>query len=926
MKKDLDLYKKYLKMCSGGEAKMASGGIVHNPFGFLGGLDIPMNVVGAPDKKPDDASSPPQMGKTSDSTDPNITGANNPLVTSGQATTMPVMAGGAGDQSPDSNPFLSTVDSMAGKGPEEKAYKGGKIKGYSDGGDVLSDLAEKFKQAFGTPKPAPSPGPSLDEKYQKIREQNRKNFENPGNQPLFEGGISGSTHKYQYSDGGEIDLSPVAKSRQAKEDAVSAHVATGDQNAILGFNTHVKPTMGAVKLADNLGESSNQSDSYSSGGKVEHDPKNLIELGKAFLKFLDEEKSEKMSSGGKVGSGERFAKLENKLSHQKGVTDPGALAASIGRKKYGKKKMQKMSEAHMYDGGTTLDPVKVAQYKKLYPGVSDDQVANMIASEHPAAPKAAIPGSEVMNQMPQNAPVDSGDLAGNINQQVAQMQVGQGMADGGVAGDVPQDPIYPDLTPEQEAQNAAELAQLKANGAKTENVEGDEQDITGALPADESDMEESEDPEDKSLDEEYANEDFKAGEKSDSSDRKPASEEQQVDDDSDEDEKKPAESDSAAGLQISPEIQKAITDLKKSPDDLTKAQKERDQNVLGQEMAKYGALAGAGLLGRPGINVSPNPALGVIGSNDKYAGLPVEKYQEQIANQQNDPNSNVSKLTKAYMKDKYKIDAPDNASYSDLSKIFPMIKSDQALQTRVQIAANTEAGRMDRNTASNESHEKVAKEKAAQTEKDLKIKQDTLKMQKQQQQDAKTASDQGKALQNTQQMLESARGNPAAAQAEKDLYSVQKANSLINMYGDPNKLSPQQVNLLVSEVSKIATGGVPTGHEQEALKPGTAESHLASLWSKLSNEPTPANAGAFIKQFQDYNNALAKDAQKVIQDKYGRVIETRKKQLGDDNYQSLQDNYINRFKPASSDIPVDADLTKLSPKELKDYIKLHGPQ
>jgi hypothetical protein len=35
-----------------------------------------------------------------------------------------------------------------------------------------------------------------------------------------------------------------------------------------------------------------------------------------------------------------FNKLEGKLSHQKGVRDPGALAAKIGRDKYGKKTFQ----------------------------------------------------------------------------------------------------------------------------------------------------------------------------------------------------------------------------------------------------------------------------------------------------------------------------------------------------------------------------------------------------------------------------------------------------------------------------------------------------------------------------------------------------------------------------------------------------------
>lgn len=39
----------------------------------------------------------------------------------------------------------------------------------------------------------------------------------------------------------------------------------------------------------------------------------------------------------KLGTGKRFAALKGKLS-KKGVKDPGALAASIGRKKYGNKK------------------------------------------------------------------------------------------------------------------------------------------------------------------------------------------------------------------------------------------------------------------------------------------------------------------------------------------------------------------------------------------------------------------------------------------------------------------------------------------------------------------------------------------------------------------------------------------------------------
>lgn len=46
---------------------------------------------------------------------------------------------------------------------------------------------------------------------------------------------------------------------------------------------------------------------------------------------------------GKLGSGQRFATMTKHLSVQKGVYNPKGLAAYIGRKKYGKKKMASLS-------------------------------------------------------------------------------------------------------------------------------------------------------------------------------------------------------------------------------------------------------------------------------------------------------------------------------------------------------------------------------------------------------------------------------------------------------------------------------------------------------------------------------------------------------------------------------------------------------
>lgn len=51
-----------------------------------------------------------------------------------------------------------------------------------------------------------------------------------------------------------------------------------------------------------------------------------------------------MSKGMKLGEGGRFAKLKASLEN-KGLRNPAAVAASIGRKKYGNAKMAKMSIA-----------------------------------------------------------------------------------------------------------------------------------------------------------------------------------------------------------------------------------------------------------------------------------------------------------------------------------------------------------------------------------------------------------------------------------------------------------------------------------------------------------------------------------------------------------------------------------------------------
>jgi len=47
----------------------------------------------------------------------------------------------------------------------------------------------------------------------------------------------------------------------------------------------------------------------------------------------------------KLGSGKRFSKLKELIAKRGKVRDPGAVAAAIGREKYGKEHFQKLAAA-----------------------------------------------------------------------------------------------------------------------------------------------------------------------------------------------------------------------------------------------------------------------------------------------------------------------------------------------------------------------------------------------------------------------------------------------------------------------------------------------------------------------------------------------------------------------------------------------------
>lgn len=700
---------------------------------------------------------------------------------------------------------------------------------YTDGGKVkpkeddsyLYELGEVLKKQFATPTPTPTPGPTQQDKYEEIRKQNRKNFD-----------------ENAMSSGGEVFPKPM---------------------------TH------RVKLPE---------------------MKNI------------------MSSDEKV-----IDTLHHIVKGRKGMYDGGIAQPT----------------SYTPEQQSTLG----VDLQNLHPDWSEEKVQDYINTLRPQQPSQGDPKPAFMGSVKRPINTDTGDLGQNISNQMQMMQpVAQNYANGGEV-----DPITGNIDPNS-PEGLALIQQASYPSAPQMNqedipLEGSK--IQGEFapkPASEEDVSLPDDA--TGLETQYLGEDISAKEKDtdggldtedmDIKEQPGKIAENQIKKQESQPIPENASPTSEAKSGQNPEGK--TRDIAETPEDATssianlvkasqdsqanalkEAQNQRDSNIAGQQLMKGAALFSAGKL-----KTSPEESLKVVGENDKYVGLPITKYEEQIANQKHDPNSDFSK---AYAKSAGDILGMPGKfagmTAETIDKIIPVSAKKMANDVAVKKFNQTVA-----HQTAMEGHQKTQEQ----------LQRERLDVEKQNvagNKELKAQTAQDRALSQTKTILESARGNPAAAQAEKDLYAVNKVDSLLKIYPDPNKMPEAQVNLVISEIGKIAQGGVPTGHELQSLKPGSAEGKLQNLYSKLINEPTSANAGAYLKEFQKYNNSLKKDAEKVIKDKYGRVIESSKRQLGDENYKVLKDQYLNRFNETEGP-SIDADLTKMNPEQLKAYIKTHGGQ
>jgi len=489
-------------------------------------------------------------------------------------------------------------------------------------------------------------------------------------------------------------------------------------------------------------------------------------------------------------------------------------------------------------------------------------------------------------------------------------------------GQVSSDPVTGSIDP-----NSPEGLALIANAEypeaqkmnQPEDIKGEEQDIEAsptkpiAKPASELDVS-GESPEDKELKNEMANEDFVAKEKSDEkpseeSDRKLASEPSKDESEvSDEDKKLLEEPDQSS-------FSKLLGALKPQSSDLAEAQRQRDQNLALNNAQQGFALMGAGM-----AKASPAQELALLQQQRTESGLPVQKYNEIVANQQNDASSPMSQVIRDYL-NKKGMKVPDNASASDLFKIAPFLQKDSALQTAMQkviLQQNVKQSEGEKNrTASMErtKSQNAARIQAAKAGQEFKM--------------AKESRDAEVKMEND---ITNARSKPAIQQAYRNSLAIKNALKMFQEFPDPDKWTPQQVKLYNIEMAKVASNNAPTEGMIKDLSNPTAASGMAGYMQKIANVPVGAQQGEFIKLNQKYLNGLADVSNQVIKDNMGNVVKAGQDKLTPEQYKNAiyrhsdmlglytpaQERGINAVMQAKGLSRQDAIKSLIQQKALKD--------
>lgn len=146
------------------------------------------------------------------------------------------------------------------------------------------------------------------------------------------------------------------------------------------------------------------------------------------------------------------------------------------------------------------------------------------------------------------------------------------------------------------------------------------------------------------------------------------------------------------------------------------------------------------------------------------------------------------------------------------------------------------------------------------------------------------------------------RGAPQFVQkAASGIQSGKRALDLINQYPDLNKMPPQQVHLLNTEIDSMAKAGVSTEGGIHGLEANTMQSNWAKFLSSVDGEPTGAQLAPFIQQNKTYLQNMMKTNADAVRDYKVQNYNGYKKRLTPEQDAQYRNDNPEVFKEEMSD-------------------------
>lgn len=339
------------------------------------------------------------------------------------------------------------------------------------------------------------------------------------------------------------------------------------------------------------------------------------------------------------------------------------------------------------------------------------------------------------------------------------------------------------------------------------------------------------------------------------------------------------------------------------PNALKDAQAQRDRNIMGADLERYGALVGSGI-----SKTDPTLMLQMAKEHEKNANMPVQKYEEQIQNQQYDPSSSMSQVMRQYLTSKG-IDIAPNASAADVLKVAPYLAKDASLQNAWQKALMTdtrvrqvaEANRNATNERS-KSRDQVILDSAQKRADAMKSGQDNTNKRQEQRLAAKFIKD--------LQM------DPIAKPSMQNLASLDKSQKILENKAVP--LTPQLLSDAEQDISSALTlrGQGATEGKIKRTELITLGRKLAEAKQRYLNQPNvdlrksdPALVSVILKM----NKALKDDYTETIKQRKNDLAKEYEPAFGDS---PLLKKTIDQYRTPETSQQFTPDVT--------DYATQHG--